>query len=198
MDASPATTAGAGVLGGEHESSPPRHFHASWQENVDDTALTENDSVDITRVVAVDEELLIEEEEQLGFTPQQEMLESFKLLLSGGVAGAFSKTATAPLARLTILYQVRSQPQTLPIVFYSHPQRQLILFDHRAGPRPHTTQKPFKHWNIHTKIITTIMARNPPSTPTSCPTRRHSIALERQWSHHHSSPPLLCCKFLDL
>lgn len=33
-------------------------------------------------------------------------VESLKLLLSGGVAGAVSKTATAPLARLTILLQV--------------------------------------------------------------------------------------------
>ena len=32
---------------------------------------------------------------------------SSKLLLCGGVAGAVSKTATAPLARLTILYQAR-------------------------------------------------------------------------------------------
>ena len=31
--------------------------------------------------------------------------EQAKLLLSGGVAGAFSKSCTAPLARLTILYQ---------------------------------------------------------------------------------------------
>lgn len=33
--------------------------------------------------------------------------ESLKLLAAGGVAGAVSKTATAPLARLTILYQVQ-------------------------------------------------------------------------------------------
>lgn len=32
--------------------------------------------------------------------------ETAKLLLAGGVAGAISKSATAPLARLTILYQV--------------------------------------------------------------------------------------------
>ena len=37
-----------------------------------------------------------------------EFLESFRLLAAGGVAGAVSKTATAPLARLTILYQVFS------------------------------------------------------------------------------------------
>lgn len=35
-----------------------------------------------------------------------EFLESIRLLAAGGIAGAVSKTATAPLARLTILYQV--------------------------------------------------------------------------------------------
>ena len=34
------------------------------------------------------------------------MNETSKLLLCGGLAGAISKTSTAPLARLTILYQV--------------------------------------------------------------------------------------------
>ena len=34
-------------------------------------------------------------------------LVNLKLMGSGGAAGAVAKTATAPLARLTILYQVR-------------------------------------------------------------------------------------------
>ena len=89
----------------------------------DDVALTEGGEggeADVTRAVVVDEEALAaavaaglvgdEEEEE---EPQaaaawyaREHLEQAKLLLSGGVAGAFSKSCTAPLARLTILYQV--------------------------------------------------------------------------------------------
>ena len=42
-----------------------------------------------------------------------EALENGKLLAAGGIAGAVSKSATAPLARLTILYQVRSGSVTL-------------------------------------------------------------------------------------
>jgi len=37
---------------------------------------------------------------------RNEVLETAKLLAAGGMAGAVSKSATAPLARLTILYQV--------------------------------------------------------------------------------------------
>ena len=32
--------------------------------------------------------------------------QTVKLLLSGGISGAFSKSCTAPLARMTIMYQV--------------------------------------------------------------------------------------------
>ncbi len=38
-----------------------------------------------------------------------DLLENVRLLAAGGIAGAVSKTVTAPLARLTILYQVRSR-----------------------------------------------------------------------------------------
>ena len=88
-------------------------LRGSWKDEVDDAALTGNEGMepDIPRLVAVDEESVLrqaplEEQQQLGISPQQEALETLKLLLSGGVAGAVSKTATAPLARLTILYQV--------------------------------------------------------------------------------------------
>ena len=109
--AAPATTAAeGGVLSGD--SASPHHRYRAWQENVDDAALTENagTDADITRLIAVDEEALLAEEEdddELGISPRQEILETLKLLLSGGIAGAVSKTATAPLSRLTILYQVR-------------------------------------------------------------------------------------------
>lgn len=39
----------------------------------------------------------------------QQAEETGKLLAAGGVAGAVSKSATAPLARLTILYQARTE-----------------------------------------------------------------------------------------
>lgn len=47
--------------------------------------------------------------------------DTVKMMVSGGVAGAFAKTCTAPLARLTILYQVRAmgrctQPSSPPPV----------------------------------------------------------------------------------
>lgn len=38
--------------------------------------------------------------------PQPQQIGTISQLLAGGVAGALSKTCTAPLARLTILFQV--------------------------------------------------------------------------------------------
>ena len=58
-----------------------------------------------------------------------DLLENFRLLAAGGIAGAVSKTVTAPLARLTILYQVRHK---CPAVVWALQgcQNTLGLIDH--------------------------------------------------------------------
>jgi len=82
--------------------------HNKWFDNLDDVALTGAEATeadpDITRALVVDEEALVVNEDVA--TPHDELVDSCKLLLSGGIAGALSKSCTAPLARLTILYQV--------------------------------------------------------------------------------------------
>jgi hypothetical protein len=85
-------------------------LHSPWQAEVDDAALTGNEGTDadVTRALATDEELLFEEE--AGELVDNRVSETLKLLASGGAAGAVSKTCTAPLARLTILYQVGLRP----------------------------------------------------------------------------------------
>eukprot|EP00614_Pseudopedinella_elastica_P013392 CAMPEP_0172587800 /NCGR_PEP_ID=MMETSP1068-20121228/6810_1 /TAXON_ID=35684 /ORGANISM="Pseudopedinella elastica, Strain CCMP716" /LENGTH=114 /DNA_ID=CAMNT_0013382945 /DNA_START=9 /DNA_END=349 /DNA_ORIENTATION=- len=44
----------------------------------------------------------------------KEHRDTFGLLVSGGVAGSVAKTLTAPLSRLTILFQVHSMVTTKP------------------------------------------------------------------------------------
>lgn len=47
--------------------------------------------------------------------PPPQQIGTISQLLAGGVAGALSKTCTAPLARLTILFQV---PNLYPLLFF--------------------------------------------------------------------------------
>lgn len=92
----------------------------------DDAGLSEGQDTeaDVTRAIVADEErqaaahaaagvaARMDADEDADEQPEAstsysiDHLEQGKLLLSGGVAGAFSKSCTAPLARLTILYQV--------------------------------------------------------------------------------------------
>ena len=93
----------------------------------DDAGLSEGQDTeaDVTRAIVADEERQAaahaaagaaaragadesaDEQPEASTSYSIDHLEQAKLLLSGGVAGAFSKSCTAPLARLTILYQVR-------------------------------------------------------------------------------------------
>jgi hypothetical protein len=57
----------------------------------------------------------------------QQAEETGKLLAAGGVAGAVSKSATAPLARLTILYQVCCATSTVHLEYIQIVQRQVQL-----------------------------------------------------------------------
>lgn len=56
--------------------------------------------------------------------PPPQQIGTLSQLLAGGVAGAFSKTCTAPLARLTILFQVSS----LFLFFCFYKKKSLLVF----------------------------------------------------------------------
>lgn len=60
---------------------------------------------------------LMSHETERTFHNQQSRIGSISQLLAGGVAGAVGKTCTAPLARLTILFQVLCFSPNLKILF---------------------------------------------------------------------------------
>lgn len=82
-------------------------------------------------------------------TFQTDALENGKLLAAGGIAGAVSKSFTAPLARLTILYQVglNMQADALRMAckygIYVSPRTSGM---HMCGPLPQTM---FRHSVSH-------------------------------------------------
>ena len=100
-------------------AGPPQAASAWYTQELDDAAVCGNEGAeaDLTRPLVVDEEALHkqhqqqhlqqQQQQQPSTSYQQEYLETIKLLASGGLAGAVSKSCTAPLARLTILFQAR-------------------------------------------------------------------------------------------
>ncbi|PSC75043.1 Mitochondrial substrate carrier family B [Micractinium conductrix] len=115
------------MSGASFAHMPPTHHWPGDDAGLSDNAGTD---ADMSHVVLADEERLAaaaappaataaaalqqleegeeeeEEEAEASTSYSLDSLEQAKLLLSGGVAGAFSKSCTAPLARLTILYQI--------------------------------------------------------------------------------------------
>lgn len=96
----------------------PKASCSALQFELDDGALTGNEGAeaDLMKPIVVDEEALQHAHQRptgagasssSRNTYADEYLETAKLLFAGGVAGAVSKSCTAPLARLTILFQVQ-------------------------------------------------------------------------------------------
>ncbi len=82
-----------------HAAWPSAHWGPTWPHVVEEEDI-ELFAADILEVVSTTAEedatpLLSHSAPEVG-----------KLMVCGGVSGALAKTATAPLARLTILYQV--------------------------------------------------------------------------------------------
>lgn len=208
--AAPATT--AAEEGVENFSKSP-HYKSPWQEEVDDAALTGNDGTeaDITRLIAVDEEALLAEEEEdneLSISPRQDFLETLKLLASGGVAGAVSKSATAPLARLTILYQVCLFSLVILTITSRSPSflatsTQLLTltylfsfsFQNYTGERSTATSRCCSFYSSYDSFASNF---SPRSIKRSNTERRRKSSLEGQRRHNYTQTTVLRSEFLDL
>ncbi|XP_031741674.1 mitochondrial substrate carrier family protein B isoform X2 [Cucumis sativus] len=66
---------------------------------------------------------------------QQSQIGTVSQLLSGGVAGAFSKTCTAPLARLTILFQVQGMHSDVALLKKASIWHEASRIIHEEGVR---------------------------------------------------------------
>lgn len=144
--------------------------------------------------------------------PTLPFLEQFKLLASGGVAGAFSKSCTAPLARLTILYQVRQgcrPPLLLPAAsFAAAPPRRATAMPHYQAFYPGLllppTTLPFpvagaRHAAGSSGRGAAVAAGGRGGGAAARGTARGpASAVEGQWGDHHPPPALFLSQLLGV
>jgi len=94
----------------DNKSSGQLNFGESWRDKTLKESMLTSHAVAtkdrLTHPAMAEKVQGLRENKNAGFSGRQELEETVKLLFAGGFAGAVSKTATAPLARLTILYQV--------------------------------------------------------------------------------------------
>ena len=110
------------IINGGAGGKPGYRDHKKWEHEIGRLPASADQSdheKGYSRTTADNNTMNNLSEEDQSVSGREEVEETLKLLLAGGLAGAVSKTATAPLARLTILYQVQSissmSQTTLPV-----------------------------------------------------------------------------------
>lgn len=107
---------------------------AGWESSPNGAAWPEEETSSESRQeTGSSRENAVEERRNSGLTAStrqpSHLLENFKLLGAGGIAGAFSKSCTAPLARLTILYQVINSLVLGLVLHVSWPRTVYLRYD---------------------------------------------------------------------